>query len=111
MQVVTAMRETQCGNGTAPLYCSSREHFQKDVLGEVFLGHPAGQVGANDADDQRVEVVDQGTRRGLIALTHEVQAAGQIERLVFRHRRMWANSGTTRKTGPARRGYRREGHS
>jgi hypothetical protein len=44
----------------------SGEHFQKNILRQVFLGNPPGQVGANNADNQRIQVVDQFACRDLV---------------------------------------------
>jgi hypothetical protein len=86
--------------------CESREHLQKNFLGQIFLGHAPGQMGAYDPTDQRVKVFDQCARSRLIAPAHSVEAAGQIERrIVVRHARMEARSDTTRKTRIALCGY------
>jgi len=64
----------------------SGEHLQKYVLGKVFLGDPAGKVGAADPDDERVEVLHKIARSDLIALANAIKTASQIKRLVVSHR-------------------------
>jgi len=57
-------------------------------------------MSAHNADNEGIKVVDQVTRRPLVALTHTREAASQIERLnvVLRHKRMEARTCTTSKT-------------
>jgi hypothetical protein len=80
----------------------SGEHFQKYLLGKVFLRDPAGQMGAGDADDEGVKVLDEVPCRVLISFSDAIKAAGQIKRLVFRHVRIEASSDIFCKTLVAR---------
>jgi hypothetical protein len=63
----------------------AREHLQKHLLGKVFFGDPARQVGAANADDERIEVLHKVSRSDLIALAHAIETASQIKRLVVSH--------------------------
>jgi hypothetical protein len=106
MQVVTAIRDTQWVNGHGSLILvDSGEHLQKYVLGKVFLGDPAGQMGADDPDDEGMEVLHKLPRSNLIALAHAIKTASQIKRLVVRHRKWRHHQGTFCKTPVAGRGY------
>jgi hypothetical protein len=53
----------------------AREHLQKHLLGKVFFGDPARQVGAANADDERIEVLHKVSRSDLIALAHAIETA------------------------------------
>ncbi len=61
----------------------------------------------HDANNQRVKVFHEFARSRLIVLTHAVETASQIERLVVSHivKEMEARSATTCKTGLSLRGY------
>jgi len=60
----------------------SREHFQKDVLREILFRHAPWEMRANDANDQRVKVFHEFTRRNLIALSDAIEAGHEIESLI-----------------------------
>jgi len=79
------------------------EHFQKYVLGKVFLGNPPWKVGPDDADDEGVQVFDKIPRSSLVAPTNAIKTASQIKRLVVRHAFMEASSNTYCKTPVAPR--------
>jgi hypothetical protein len=55
------------------------EHLEKHVLGEIFLGHAAGEMTADDADDFRIEMLDQRPRGVVIPGTYLVEARGDVE--------------------------------
>jgi hypothetical protein len=76
----------------------TREHFQKYLLGKVFLSDPARQVGAGDPYDEGMEVLDKLPRSDLIAFANAIETASQIKRLVVRHVRIDASSGMFCKT-------------
>jgi hypothetical protein len=108
-QVVDAGRDRDprhpVGEGHVSLVLvDSREHLQKYVLGKVFLGDPAGKVGARDPDDEGMEVLHKLPRSNLIAFAHAIKTASQIKRLVVRHVRIEASSGTYCKTPVAAAG-------
>jgi cytochrome c oxidase assembly protein Cox11 len=82
------------------------EHFQENILRKVFLGDATREVGTHDADNQRVKMIDQLTRSGLITLTYAHQAASHVERRFFiRHRERKLKPDTARKTGFTAAGY------
>ncbi len=84
------------------------KHFQKNILRKVFLGDATREMGTHDADNQRVKMIDQLTRGGLITLTHAHQAASHVERRFFiRHRDRKLKPNTARKTGFTAAGYMR----
>ena len=60
----------------------------EDFLGEIFLRHAPREVSPDNADNERVKVVDQLPRRGLIALADPHERSGYIERRFVRHRGM-----------------------
>ena len=62
----------------------SREHFQKDFLGEILLGHAPGKMRPHDADDLRIELLNELAGRRLIARAYPFEATGKIERF-FNH--------------------------
>ena len=62
------------------------EHFQEDFLAEILLGHPPGKVGTHNPNDHRMKMFHKFAGRRLIAFSHAIQTASQIERLVVGHR-------------------------
>ncbi len=82
----------------APVLVKSGEHLHKHLLGEVFLGDAARQVGAHNADDNGVQMFDQFACSNLIAATDAIKTANHIKRLVARHGRRNAGSNTSGKT-------------
>jgi len=55
-------------------------------------------MGAGDADDEGMEVLDKVPRSNLIAFPDAIKTASQIKRLVVRHMRIDASSGIFCKT-------------
>jgi hypothetical protein len=100
------MRDTQWGNGTAALILADTgEHFQKNILRQVFLRHAPRQMRTHNPDDQRVKVVHQRARRRLITLANAFKAAGQVKRLGVRHGARNTRTYTARKTPALAAGY------
>jgi hypothetical protein len=75
-----------------------REHLQKYLLGKVFLSDPSGKMGADDAGDERMQVLHKFPCSNLIAFPNAIKAASQVKRLVVRHIFMEAASYTLCKT-------------
>ena len=78
----------------------SCKHLHEDLLCQIFLRNPSGQMRPDNADDQGIEVVDEFPRGHLVAPAYPVEASGQIERRndVVRHERMEARTCTASKT-------------
>ena len=55
------------------------EHLEENFLLEVLLGHPPGQVGADDAGNQRPEVGNQRPGGVLVIRPHGGEAGSHVK--------------------------------
>ena len=82
------------------------EHFQKDLLGEVFLGNTTRQARTHDADDHGVKMFNEFTRSPLISLANTRKTTGKVERLIVKgHKGNGKVAFTISKTQMSLRGY------
>ena len=94
-QVVDAGRHRYARNPVserhvALILCDAGEHFQENLLCEVFFGHAPRQARPHDANDHRVKVFDQFPRRPLVGRPYTLQTSAEVECLVVRGHR-WRN--------------------
>ena len=84
----------------ALILIESREHLQKNLLGQILFRDAARQVGANDSDNRRVKMINQGPGCRLVATADAIEAASQIEwrGVGFGHVEMEPIGGTATKT-------------
>jgi hypothetical protein len=94
------------GNGPLILFEAS-EHFHEDLLGEILLSHVSRQMGAHNTDDQRIKLVHEFPRGGLIALANALQAASKVKGRWIGHKAMEIAAYTIDKTFEWQSGYSR----
>lgn len=74
------------------------KHFDEDFLREVFLRRAARPVGADDFDDERIEVLDEFARRGFVAEPHALEERRDVGS--FKRHECIASLVVTARTSP-----------
>ena len=70
----------------APILRGVGKHLHKNLLRQIFLVEPPGQMRPDDFDDQGIQMLDQRAGGVLITLMHTRQAHRDIQAGLLTHR-------------------------